>query len=410
MVTTDKVLAVIPARGGSKSIPGKNIKMLAGHPLIAYSIAAGLQARRVGRVVVSTDDAEIARIAKALGAEVPFLRPPELSGDAVTDLPVLRHALQTLEDSESYRPDIVVHLRPTSPLRPRGAVDEAVRILAEDPGADSVRSVCGPSQNPYKMWRLDKGCLKPLLRDRTPEPYNAPRQSLPEVLWQTGQVDAVRRATVMDKGSVSGERILPMIMDAAWAVDLDTPAQWELAERLARTRINDRLVAPEKRQIPVARRIRLVVSDFDGVLTDNRVWISQDGRESVACSREDGLGIERLQASGIPFVIISSEGNPVVSERARKLKARCFQRVRCKADCLKKVAAEHALGLEETAYVGNDLNDLGALQAAGLAVAVPDADPAVLEEVDWVLNRPGGRGAVRELCDLILTMNGKENT
>lgn len=407
MVTPDKVLAVVPARGGSKSIPGKNIKLLGGHPLIAYSIAAGRQASLVGRLIVSTDDPEIARIARGLGAEVPFLRPIELAGDRITDLPVFEHALKALAEATGEPPDIVVQLRPTSPFRPPGSVDRAIRALAEDPEADSVRSVAPPAQSPYKMWRARGRRLEPLLKAGIREPFNAPRQALPDVLWQTGQIDAVRRTTILEKGSMTGDEVLPLLMDPALAVDLDTPAQWEAAESLVRA-LGPKIVRPEEKRPPLTRRIRLVVSDFDGVLTDNRVWISQDGRESVACSREDGLGVERLQAAGIPFVIVSTEGNPVVGERARKLKARCYQRVRNKGAVLEKVAAEHGLMLNEVAYIGNDANDLEALRAAGLAVVVADARPEALAEADLFLKKRGGQGAVRELCDLILARNDKE--
>lgn len=407
MVTSDRVLAVIPARGGSKSIPGKNIKLLGGHPLIAYSIAAGRQASLVGRLVVSTDDPEIARIARELGAEVPFLRPPGLAGDRVADLPVFEHALKTLTEGPGEPPDIIVNLRPTSPFRPPGAVDRAIAALAEDPAADSVRSVAPPAQNPYKMWRLQGRWLEPLLKAGIREPYNAPRQSLPEVLWQTGQIDAFKRTTILEKGSLTGDKVLPLHMDPALAVDLDTPDQWEAAERFVRDS-GAAIVRPEERRPPLTRRIRLVVSDFDGVLTDNRVWVDQGGRESVACSREDGWGVERLQAAGIPFVIISTEGNPVVAERAHKLKARCFQRVRDKGAVLARTAAERGVMLSEVAYIGNDANDLDALRAAGLAVVVADARPEARAEADLILQRPGGRGAVRELCDLILSINRKE--
>jgi N-acylneuraminate cytidylyltransferase len=206
---------------------------------------------------------------------------------------------------------------------------------------------------------------------------------------------------------MTGDEVLPLLMDPALAVDLDTPAQWEAAESFVRT-LGPEIVRPEERRPPLTRRIRLVVSDFDGVLTDNRVWISQDGRESVACSRDDGWGVERLQAAGIPFVIVSTEGNPVVGERARKLKACCYQRVRNKVAILEKAAAEHCIMLNEVAYIGNDANDLEALRAAGLAVVVADARPEALAEADLVLKKPGGQGAVRELCDLILARNDKE--
>ncbi|MFZ6019832.1 MAG: cytidylyltransferase domain-containing protein, partial [Chloroflexota bacterium] len=136
MVNGTEVLAIIPARGGSKGIPRKNIRNFAGHPLIAYSIAAALQSRRITRVIVSTDDPEIAEVARAYGAEVPFLRPAELAQDSTLDLPVFQHALAWLTANEAYAPDVVVQLRPTSPIRPVGLVDEAVHILLEHPEAD----------------------------------------------------------------------------------------------------------------------------------------------------------------------------------------------------------------------------------------------------------------------------------
>ena len=150
-----EVLAIIPARGGSKGIPRKNIKVFAGHPLIAYSIQAGLQARGVSRVIVSTDDEEIAAVARAYGAETPFLRPAELAEDRTLDLPVFQHALDWLAEHEGYRPEALVQLRPTSPVRPPDLVDQAVETLLAHPEADSVRGVVPAGQNPHKMWRID---------------------------------------------------------------------------------------------------------------------------------------------------------------------------------------------------------------------------------------------------------------
>ena len=154
MVARPEVLAIIPARGGSKGIPRKNIRNFAGYPLIAYSIAAGLQAETVTRVIISTDDAEIAAVAQQHGAEAPFLRPAEFAQDATTDLPVFEHALRWLAEHENYHPDLVIQLRPTSPIRPPALVDEAVRLLLAHPEADSVRGVVPAGQNPHKMWRL----------------------------------------------------------------------------------------------------------------------------------------------------------------------------------------------------------------------------------------------------------------
>lgn len=228
-----QVLSLIPARGGSKSIPRKNIRPFAGHPLIAYSIAAGLASGRISRVIVSTDDEEIAATARQYGAETPFLRPKELAKDDTPDLPVFQHALNWLREHEGYQPEIVVQLRPTSPFRRVRHIDTAVQRLLEQPKADSVRTVCTPFQNPFKMWRVgEDGYMRPLMQINHPEPYNLPRQSLPEVYWQTGYVDAAWADTILSKNSMTGERILPLVIDTNEWVDIDSPDDWRRAERL----------------------------------------------------------------------------------------------------------------------------------------------------------------------------------
>jgi CMP-N-acetylneuraminic acid synthetase len=233
-MTAPEILAVIPARGGSKGIPRKNILPFAGYPLIAFSIAAALQAETVRRVIVSTDDDEIAKIARHYGAETPFLRPTELAADHSTDLPVFQHALTWLDENEHYQPEVVLHLHATTPVRPQGCLDEAVRLLQATPDAECVRSMVEAGQNPYKMWHLDRetGRMTPLLTvPGIGEPYNTPRQSLPLVYWQTGHVNAIRPAAIL-AGSMTGKVILPIIINPRYLVDIDTPADWEHAEWL----------------------------------------------------------------------------------------------------------------------------------------------------------------------------------
>lgn len=233
MVTATEVLALIPARGGSKSIPRKNIHPFAGHPLIAYSIAAGLAAETVTRVVVTTDDEEIAAVARQYGAEVPFIRPPEHAQDDTPDLPVFQHALAWFAENEDYHPKIVVQLRPTSPFRRIWHIDQAVLRLIERPDADAVRTVIVPFQNPYKMWTIDAdGLMQPLIGTEFKEAYNMPRQALPQVYWQTGYVDAVWADTILEKGSMTGGRILPLIIEPEDWVDIDSPDDWRRAERM----------------------------------------------------------------------------------------------------------------------------------------------------------------------------------
>lgn len=405
-----RVLGLIPARGGSQSLPRKNIRLLAGRPLIAHSIEAGLASRTVGRVVVTTDDPEIAGIAKSHGADVPFLRPAELARDDTLDLPVFQHALAWFSDHEGWRPEIVVHLRPTSPLRRPEDIDRAVELLESAPEADSVRSVAEPLENPYKMWSVTgEGWLSPLVPSGLREPYNMPRQALPRAYWQTGAIDAIRRRTITSHGSMTGARILPLVVDALGVVDIDTESSLELVEWLiasgkaprARNRPDERAGQSSSGR----RRPRLLVLDFDGVMTDNRVWVNEAGEESVSFDRGDGLGIRLLASAGVEVIVLSTEENPVVAARCRKLAIRFLQGLADKAAALSSWLDQEGIDGAEVAYLGNDVNDLGCMAMVGLAIAVADAHHEVRRAAHLVLDRPGGFGAVREACDLIRSWN-----
>jgi YrbI family 3-deoxy-D-manno-octulosonate 8-phosphate phosphatase len=405
MVDKPEVLAVVPARGGSKSLPRKNLKQLAGHPLVAYSIAAGLQSGVVSRVIVSTDDEEIARVSRTYGAEVPFLRPKSLAMDDTLDLPVFQHALSLL-GTQGYTPDVVVHLRPTSPLRPPECIEQGVGILLAKPDADSVRAVVPSGQNPYKMWRIkEDGRMVPLMGDGKVEVYNMPRQKLPSTFWQTGHLDVMRPRTILEKGSMSGDLIMPLVMDSRYSIDIDTERDWERAEWIL-SRFDLPAVRPGHAPRPLPDQVELVVLDFDGVLTDNRVWVDSDGREAVAADRGDGLGISRLLARGIDVVVVSSETNPVVSARCRKLGVPVFQGTTDKGEALKEILADRSVDPSRAVFLGNDLNDLACFQMVGCALVVADSHPGVASQADLVLTRRGGHGAVRELSDLLLTNLG----
>ncbi len=290
MNSTIQILAIIPARGGSKTVPRKNIQPLGGHPLIAYSIAAGLQAQRVTRVIISTDDEEIAEIGRSYGADTPFLRPASLAQDETIDLPVFKHALEWLAENESYKPEIVVQLRPTSPLRPPDCIDRAIEILLDNMDGDSVRGVIPSGQNPYKMWRISsEGSLQPLMDNDFDEPYNMPRQKLPQTYWQTGHIDVIRASTILEKGSMSGDNILPLIMDPRYAIDIDTAKDHQHAEWIL-GHSDLPLIRPGRTTRPLPEEVDLVVFDFDGVMTDNRVWVDADGRELVQQTAAMGGG------------------------------------------------------------------------------------------------------------------------
>ncbi|HVQ32220.1 MAG TPA: acylneuraminate cytidylyltransferase family protein [Vicinamibacteria bacterium] len=224
------VLALVPARSGSKSVPHKNVVSFHGKPLLVHSVEHGLRARNVDRVIVSTDSAQYREIARGAGAEVPFLRPTALAGDTSTDLEVFAHALLWLERNEGYRPEACVHLRPTYPNRRVEDVESAVDLLLADPTADSVRSVARAPHTPYKMWRLQEGgTMRPLLASALREPYNLPRQVLPEVFIQNAAVDVVRTAVVRERHSMTGSRVLAYVMDGL--DDIDNWSDLAAAER-----------------------------------------------------------------------------------------------------------------------------------------------------------------------------------
>ena len=219
-----QVLALIPARGGSKGIPRKNVMSLAGKPVIAYSILQAQASQRINRIIVSTDDPVTGRVAREWSAEVPFERPAEYAQDSSPDIDVFRHALNWLKEKEGYEPDMVVHLRPTGPVRRVELIDRAVDLLAAHPEADAVRSVSTAHQTPYKMWRITSGgCLLPLLRiDGVADCQSLPRQQLPAVYWQNGYVDVIRPRAVLTKNSMWGECVLPFIVEET-LFELDYP-------------------------------------------------------------------------------------------------------------------------------------------------------------------------------------------
>jgi len=401
-----EILALIPARGGSKGIPRKNIRSFAGYPLLAWSIAAAKQAACVTRILVSTDDEEIAAVAREYGAETPFLRPAEFAQDNTTDLPVFEHALQWLEANEDYQPEIVIQLRPTSPIRPRDCVDSAVNILLQQADADCVRGVVPAGQNPHKMWRIagDGQPMKSLLEvEGITEPYNAPRQILPPVYWQTGHIDAIRVSTIKQKHSLTGDVIYPLVIDPRYTVDIDNLSDWAKYESLANSGLE--IVTPGKQKRPMPEQIDLIVSDFDGVITDNRVWVNEEGIEYVAAYRSDSIGVQYLRTIGIELMILSSELNRVVEARARKMSVEVIHGIGLhdKGRVMREVLEQKNIKVENVIYIGNDLNDLPCFEVAGWSVAVADAYPAVLRAADHVLSKTGGHGALRELIDLILT-------
>jgi N-acylneuraminate cytidylyltransferase len=381
------VIVIIPARGGSKRLPGKNLMTLAGRPLLAHSIAHGLASNYASEVYVSTESEEIATVARAHGAQV-ITRPPELAGDEATSESALLHVLDERNRQGLPDPDLIVFLQCTSPIRHTDDIDRAVeKLLREE--ADSLFSAC---ENNRLIWALKDGQPYSLSYDY----HSRRREQDMEVQYrENGSIYVFRPEVLRQHGNRLGGRIAVYEMDYWSSFQIDAGEHAELIEWVMRR--------PGYRPEPEwPTNIRLVVFDFDGVMTDNGVELNEHGDETVRCDRGDGWGIGRLRDAGVSMVVLSTEEHPVVAARCRKLKLPCVQGCGDKAASLTTLLAEKGIAPADVIYVGNDVNDLGCMRMVGMPVAVSDAHPEVIAASKLVLTKKGGRGAVREFCDLLL--------
>jgi len=384
-----EVIAVIPARGGSKGIPGKNLRQVGGIPLVARAVKAALRAEPVRRVIVSTDDEAIGKVALEAGGEV-IWRPAELSGDQAASELALLHVLEHLEAAEGYRPDILLFVQCTSPFIAPEDLEGVARLVGEE-GYDSAFT--GWRTHGFLWRRTTEGTMEGVNHDKTARPM---RQSRPPEYLETGAAYAMRvegflRARHRFFGR-TGVYEVPRVR----ALEIDEPEDLRMAEALAP------LADGGLAECWLPRRTRAVIFDFDGVLTDNRVLVMEDGREGVLCSRADGMGIELLRRAGIECLILSKERNGVVAARARKLGIDCVQGVDDKLPAMRGWLEKKGIALADCVYVGNDVNDIECLKAAGCGVCVADAYPEAIRAAKVVLRSSGGEGAARELCERIL--------
>ena len=390
-----KILAIIPARGGSKGIPHKNLKMLAGFPLLAWSIRAAQQSRYINRIVVSTDDKAIAEAARQFGAE-PIERPASISDDHASSESALLHVLENLKESENYQPDLIVFLQCTSPLTLAEDMDDCIQKLIEDQ-ADTATTV---TSFHYFVWKnTASGGGEGINHDKAFRPRRQDRE--PQYL-ETGAVYVMRTdGFIKHKHRFFGKTVLSE-MPAERVQEIDDPVDLIIAE----TRLRELSRSEQSKLLP--KRIKAVVFDFDGVMTDNKVYVSESGQESVRCDRGDGMGISWLKRTECQIVVMSTEANPVVSARCKKLAIECYQNLgHSKYEALQTWCSNKKIHLEEVVYMGNDLNDLECLKNVGCAVVPSDAQDAVKPYAKIVLENKGGEGAVRALCELILNREPK---
>ncbi|MFF4986839.1 N-acetylneuraminate synthase family protein [Streptosporangium saharense] len=371
-----RVLAVVPARGGSAGVPLKNLAAVGGVPLVARAVKACLRAELIDEVVVSTDHGGIAEAAREVGAVV-IERPEELSGATASSESAVLHVLDHLSDV----PDVVVLVQCTSAFIDPGDLDSAI-VKVLDGTADVVFS--GLETHEF-LWNAAGAGInhdpahRPRRQDRAPD-YR-----------ETGAFYVMRTEGLREHGHRFFGAVAVQPVPVRHAVEIDSPEDLEIVRALAP-------FVDEPEPIDVDA----VITDFDGVHTDDRAYVDQDGHESVVVSRSDGMGISLLRAAGVKLMIMSTEQNPVVTARARKLGVPVLQGLTDKQTVLRDWLAIEGIDPSRVAYVGNDVNDLGPMGDVGWPVTVPDAHPRVRAAARTVLTRPGGAGAVRELCERVL--------
>ena len=228
-----------------------------------------------------------------------------------------------------------------------------------------------------------------------------PRQQLPQTYWQTGHIDVIRASTILEKGSMSGDNVLPLIMDPRYAVDIDTAKDHQHAEWIL-GHSDLPLIRPGRKSRPLPEKVGLVVFDFDGVMTDNRVWVDADGRELVSANRGDGWGVARLKEAGVQLMVLSTETDAVVTARCRKLGIETVQGIQDKEKGLREFMESRGFDANLTIYLGNDVNDVVCFPLVACALVVADAHSEAKAQADIILTKRGGQGAVRELCDILI--------
>ncbi|MBF8169199.1 N-acylneuraminate cytidylyltransferase [Streptomyces olivaceus] len=395
-----RVLAVIPARGGSKGVPAKNLASVGGVPLVSRAVRECRATRLVTDVVVSTDDQAIAAAAREAGAEV-VLRPAAIAGDTATSEAAVLHAMDAHEALHGAAVDVVLLVQCTSPFIVREDIDGVAGAVAED-GADTAVTVA-----PFHgfVWRdgADEASEDGTRRDtggygvNHDKAYRPRRQDRPQDLLETGAAYAMAAPGFRKHGHRFFGRTELVRTDPARVLEIDDPHDLARARALA-----PHFDAARPGALPTADDIDAVVLDFDGTQTDDRVLIDSDGREFVSVHRGDGLGIAALRRSGLTMLILSTEVNPVVAARARKLKLPVLHGIDRKDLALKHWCEEQGIAPERVLYVGNDVNDLPCFALVGWPVAVASAHDAVRGAARAVTTVPGGEGAVREVATWLL--------
>jgi YrbI family 3-deoxy-D-manno-octulosonate 8-phosphate phosphatase len=379
-------IAFIPVRGGSKSIPGKNIRPLLGQPLVHWVTGAALRTAGIDRVVVSSDSEEIRRIAAEL--DHPRLEVVDRAAALASDTASTESVL--IDYAERNRFDRVILIQATSPLTRPEDLEGGLQRL-EELGADSLVSVT--REHRFRWRDLGGGLTRP---DNYRPEARPRRQDWEGELQENGAFYITTRSALLESRCRLSGRIAYWEMPRETAVELDDPGDWLQVEALLRRR-------EPSRTSRNPCRIRLLITDVDGVLTDGGMYYSADGEFAKKFNTRDGMGVQLWREAGNAAAIITKERSPSVAERASKLRLEhYFEGVTDKLGVMQELIARLELSAGEVAYVGDDVNDLEIMRAVGFAACPADAQPEVLAAADFVCTRRGGEGCVREVVRHLL--------
>ena len=396
------VVAFIPVRGGSKSISLKNIKPLAGRPLVFWTLDAALGCNYIDRVYVSTDSQYIAQTVESYREKLSDNHRSKLqcigrSPETATDTASTESAM--LEFSRNHIFDNIVLIQATSPLLTSFHLDQAISKYNQGK-YDSMLSLVRQKRF---IWREDvEGFVEPVNYDPLTRPR---RQEMDGFLVENGSFYITSRPGLLDTGCRLSGRIGFYEMPEETYFEIDEPSDWIIVEQLLKqkTRQSFNQSLQEKLQ-----NIKLVALDCDGVLTDGGMYYSDDGSELKKFNTRDGMGISLLHQKGIKTAIITGEDTKLVKRRADKLKTDyVYLGIKNKLTIIKDIVQKENISLEEVAFIGDDINDLPAMNAVGVKFSVNDAMESVKTVADYVSQLNGGRGAVREIAELIILSKNK---
>lgn len=384
MFKDKKIISIIPARGGSKGILRKNIKLLNGIPLIAYSIEQSLNSKFVDSTYVSTEDSEIKEISEKYGAEV-IDRPSHLADDRSSTESVLLHAAKLV----NYDFDYIVLLQPTSPLRFPEHIDKSIQMIVNQ-NADSLLSVC---KNKSFLWKADGTSINYDFRNR-------PRRQDKE--WEyieNGSIYVTSKNVLINSNNRLGGKIITYEMPNWMSFEIDDEFDFELVEHLVKTRF----IKKQKGLKKITTLLKLIIFDVDGVFTDGSVYLDEEGKESLKFSRIDGKGIELLIKSGFKTTVITSEDSQIVRSRMKKLKIHeIFTNIKDKLKIYELLKKKFSLIDENICFLGDDIQDLHIMKKVGFSCCPANAQNVIKDISHYISPLKGGEGFIRDVSNIIL--------